>query len=59
MYKTVLHIVQANTTPKGIIMEIFAVHHNGLKSDFETATESALYFKLNLFLGNKNFSFSI
>ena len=51
MYKTVLYVVEANITPKGIIMEIFAVHHNGHKLDFETATESVLYFEIKFVSG--------
>ena len=50
-YKTVLHIAQASITPKGIKLEIFAVHHNGHKSDFETATESVLYFEIKFASG--------
>jgi len=46
VYRTVLYIVLANITPKGIILEIFAVHHNGHKLDFEAVIESVLYFEI-------------
>jgi len=44
LHKTVFYVIQLNIISKGIILEIFAVQHNGHKSDFETATKSVLYF---------------